>query len=165
MNKGQPQPPPLFSPESRMIHEERCRDDVMYALLHNVEPDISDFLEECLNLIVKKNSPDLEHSIMFREARKFLSSDASVGGRLFFLLFIINKEPEVQDLLRRRAAASESLPGNLWGAHAVQHLDDFLQQHLSKMVEATLNWPCSTRNIVDVVRNFSNAARSTYLTQ
>ena len=79
--------------------------------------------------------------------------------KLFRFLFMLNREPEVQELMRRGYTTT---PHPLWGERAHSHLADFLHA-LEPMISATLSWPCSDHNICDVVHNLVRTARHAYL--
>lgn len=117
-----------------------------------------------LETLAKKYAPDFEQSRMIREARAFVThptlSDASV--KTFYFLFMLQREPELQEVIGRAYVEGK----HMWGTNdeARAHLKNFLDEHLAGMVQRTLDWPCSTLNIVDVVRNMVHAAAKAYLT-
>lgn len=160
-----------FWKKSQDIHARRCDADLMYALFFapmrriTVEGTEMSLVDRILNaffvIISKKNSPSFDESRRIRDARAFLDSEqADVNIKVFNILMMLNREPELQDIIRSGFDVESKY--NLWGQECNYHFSAFLA-HLHQMVEATLNWNYNELNIVDVVRNFVKAARSHYV--
>jgi len=159
-----------FWKKAQDIHERRCDADLLYALLMSPTREIKvdgqqmllvdRILSAFFVIISKKNAPSFEDSRRIREARAFLTSEmADTDLKIFNVLMMLNREPELQDIVRSGFDMKSAY--NLWGDECIYHFDAFLA-HLNGMVEATLNWNYNETNIVDVVRNFVQAARLHY---
>ena len=151
-----------FAAQATLIELERCAADLMYNILaHPKQPLLREILIHCFDLIEKKNAPDLIKSRMYREGKEFiLSNQADHFVRLFYLLFFLSKEKEVQDLFIQ--GSNTKHPGNLFKQNAVEHLQLYFVQ-LQEMVEKTLNFNCNPVNISTVVRTMVCEARKAYV--
>jgi hypothetical protein len=146
--------------------EQWCQADLLYRLLMRplATPGLLDrVLQQCRTMVLLKNAPDMERSRIIRDGWDLMMQVGNAEVKLFYFLFMLHREPEVQEMMRRGYLLDH--PGNeRWGARAHSHLADFLVA-LDPMIRATLSWPCSDANICDVVHNMVNAARLAYLTK
>ena len=156
-----------FWKQSQKIHRERCESDLMYALFFapNSKTEevlllIDQVLQSFFAIVSKKHAPAYAKNRRIACAARFLKhpEKADCIVKLFNVLLMLNRETELQDLVRN----AYNRETNLWGASCNEHFDNFLR-HLYQMVEATLNWPYNERNIVQVVRNFVYGAQSHYM--
>jgi hypothetical protein len=141
------------------VHRERCDKDLLYAVLFDLDDEtkLNQVIRGALTLITKKNSPDMADCSLVMDAHEFLRNHERCDPEMkrFYLLFILYWETEVQEFFKQRMS-STFLPD------AEEHFKVFLTE-LGPMVEATMRWPCSEKNIVDTVRNFVNGARKAYV--
>lgn len=153
--------------QAQKIHRERCESDLMYALFFAPETKTADdgvllidqVLQSFFAIVAKKHAPAYNKNRRIACASRFLKAEkADTLIKLFNVLLMLNRETELQDLVRNAYDRER----NLWGAACNEHFDNFLR-HLYQMVEATLNWPYNERNIVLVVRNFVYGAQSHYM--
>lgn len=153
------------------VEKERCSADLMYTLLMhpgmvlpgNEETVIHRLVSAGFDIILKKYSPDIGRSRMIREAKAFVTTPklADTYVQRFVFLFMLHKEEELQQLVEQAYVEGK----HLWGtnAEARAHFRRFLDQ-LGRMVQSTLDWPCSELNMVEIVRNMVNAATKCYVT-
>lgn len=142
-------------------HEDAlCRADLLYALLSRPDAERTrEVLGRVLKLLERKNGATLQHSRVWTDGRAFLESDADGDVRVFCFLMMLQREPELQLLVRRAYR-----PGNLWGSveAAQERLDGFLE-HLQGMAHQVLHWPVTEPNVVQTVRDFVDAAQREYM--
>lgn len=151
-----------FAKLAAQVERERCEADLLYCLLMKPSEELLNrVLRQCHEMVLKKNAPDMDNSRIIRESWDVLMRAGNTHVKLFRFLFMLNHEPEIQEMMRHGYILNH--PGNLWGERAHSHLADFLLS-LEKMVKDTLNWPCSDANILDVVHNMVNGARLAYMT-
>jgi len=159
-----------YGQQAALVEEERCRGDLMYAILN--QPDrilhqtkerlIDRMLDIAFDLVSKKNSPEFEKSRMVRESLAFLKLECADSNiKLFNFLFVLCKETEIQDMVRDGYDLDH--PGNMWGRQAPDHFDDFIKA-LAPMIQTTLDWPCSEINIKSIVTNFVQTTIKKYVT-
>jgi hypothetical protein len=140
--------------------DEWCEADLMYSLLTRPSIHLNRVLAQCHAMMEIKNAPDIQRSSIARDSWALLMRAGNWEVKLFYFLFMLHREPEVQEMMRRGYLLEH--PGNeRWGARAVSHFADFLVA-LEPMIKATLHWPCSDANICEVVHNLVNAARLAY---
>lgn len=151
-----------FVSQAALIDQERCLADLMYRIL--VRPQdaiVKQVLDSCFQLIEKKNSPDLNKSRMYREANEYVMSEmADAKVRLFYLLFIVAKESEVQDLFAQGIQVKH--PGNLFGNEAIPHLYEYFKI-LHDMCDKTLNFNYNPVNILVIVDKYLEEAKRMYV--
>lgn len=154
------------------VERERCAADLMYTVL--MHPDqvlggafggstiILRIVRAGFDIIAKKYAPDIQHSRVVAEACAFVTTSglADTYIQRFVFLFMLHKEEELQQLVEHAYVEGK----HLWGTNeeARAHFRRFLER-LAGMVEATLDWPCSELNMVDVVQNMVRGATKAYL--
>lgn len=151
-----------FARVSRLVEDDCCKADLLYSLFMRPSVHLDFVLEQCHAIVLKKNQPDMARPRIIHDTWNLLVKAGNYHVKLFYFLFMLHHEPEVQEMIRRGYLPPPH-PGNLWGDRAHTHLADFLLR-LETMVAATLTWPCSEHNMRDVVHNFVHSARSAYLT-
>ena len=151
-----------FAAQAALIEAERCAADLMYSILtHPKQPLLHEILTHCFDLIEKKNAPDLLQSRMYREGKEFiLSEKADHFIRLFYLLFFLSKEQEVQELFIQGCLAKHA--GNLFKDGAVEHLQLYFVM-LQEMADKTLNFNCNIVNMTTVARTMVCEAKKAYV--
>lgn len=168
-------PPKNYNEMMIAVHRERCEADLMYALFQMPEKKVRmGTLVDCIlfafwEICAKKNNPDFDRSSRIAKAAAWLKTEqADVPVKLFNILCMINREPELQDVIRSGFQARH--PGNFWSVGENdktntdwhRHFDWFLDR-LSEMVEMTLNFPYNEIGIPTMVRDFVHEARKFYL--
>jgi len=143
---------------SRLTEDEWCRTDLLYSLLMRPSVHLDRVLAQCRALIFIKNEPDMQHSRIITESWDLLMRAGNWHVKLFYFLFMLHREPEIQEMMRQ----GYIINGCMWGERAHSHFADFLHA-LEPMIKGTLSWPCSDANICDVVHNMVGAARKVYL--
>lgn len=149
------------------LEKERCAADLLYATLFHPQSElrpgemiIDRVLRGALTVVAKKYAPDWERVRILRDGRAYIFG-ADLYAKRFYWLCMLHSEPELQELVRAAYVEGRHLWHTNQEAHA--HFAHFLQ-HLGTMIRATLQWPCSVMNIVEVMRNFVEAARRYYVT-
>ena len=154
------------------LHEARCETDPIYQLL--VFPDAPLELETketttFVDRIISGIKPMLEKkygealkkdaiiATMFKQLEApYCDSDIKV----FFLLFIIKWEPDVSQVIRELYDVDEK--GSLFGQKGPEQYNVLLRL-LDKWIKDTQNFPYSQFNIVQLVKNFLDAATLEYI--
>ncbi len=151
-----------FTNRNTLIENERCAADLMYAMFKRPSTVMPKLLAGLIEVIKKKNSPDLGQSRMFREAVNFLTVHPHASDRIkvFNVLLILNREPEAVEVFKAGYIADHK--GNLFGKTYATHLDVFLF-HLRALVHNTFTFPFGEPNVVDVVHKFVAYAEQIYL--
>ena len=158
-----------FLRKAQEITDERCDADLMYALLEKPQRELGQgvclvdrILEAFINIVSKKNAPAYRKSTRIVTSNEFLASSAADNViKQFNILFLIAREPSIQDVIR--SGYMEDHPGNLWGTDCYAHFDQFVA-HLQVMTETLLNWPYNELHIVENVRQFVYEAKRFYIT-
>lgn len=142
---------PAYARAVQELHHQRCKADLMHALLSvpTHEARLDQILVAAFALVTKKYSPDFGRS---RAASSLLRFTVDVEAKLFCLLFILSKEPEMQTVIQSRQTSEDG----------VARYESLLPA-LQGMFQQALSWPFSKVNIVDVVRNLVRAARKAYM--
>lgn len=151
-------------PLAAATEDEWCGSDLLYSLLMRPSAHLDAVLQQCHDLVLRKNEPDMARSRIISDSWTLLMRAGNAQVKCFHLLFMLHRESEVQELMRqgyRVSVSGERHP--LWGDRPHAHLADFLRE-LERMVGDTLSWPCSDHNIISVVHNFVKAAQWAYLT-
>lgn len=146
---------------AKEIEDERCKADLMYRIFKQYDYETIDTLIGGLvELIEKKNAPDLSNSRMHRDAMEFLFKHPRVCLKIkvFYILLIVAREPEAQRVIR----AGYDTKKNIWGNEWQKKIDVFFK-HLAEHVTRMYNAPFGETNIEQVVNDFVNAAELLYL--
>lgn len=149
-----------FAKQAAATEDAWCESDLLYSLLMRPSLHLDRVLGQCREMLVIKNAPDMKRSRAITATYELLMESGNQHVKLFYFLFILHHEPEVQEMMRHGYTPLVGHP--LWGERAHSHLADFLHA-LEPMVKGTNSWPCSDANICDVVHNFVGAARRAYL--
>lgn len=141
------------------IEDERCKGDLLYRLFRRPETLAYKLLDALVDVIKKKNSPDLERSSMFNDAIDFLLKHPHVDwhAQVFYILVILNKDTDAQTLFKNGYAK-----GNLWKDEHIQHFERFLTK-LNELIENTMLAPFGEVNVAPIVRSFVTRAEQLYL--
>jgi len=107
------------------MEDKRCEADILYRLFHRPETVIDKLLPGLVDIIKKKNSPDLEQSRVFQDGMAFLLNHPRASGeiKLFYTLLIINHEPEAQAVIKAGVTKN-----NMWEDQWETHFKTFLQE-------------------------------------
>ena len=154
----------------RALEEERRAGDLLYATLFHPnfqlkpgETIIDRVIQGGLVIISKKYAPDWDRLRLLRDGRAYIIQDKNADSyaKRFYWLCMLHAESELQDLVRAAYVEGRHVWHTNREAHA--HFAHFLR-HLGTMIQATLQWPCSRVNMVEVMHNFVEAARRYYVT-
>ena len=153
-----------FAQCNKQIEDARCEADLMYAIFKRPDTVLPTLLPGLVEIIKKKNSPDLEKSRMFRDAMEFLLKNPNADSRLriFFTLWIINREQEAKDIIRKAYLVEH--PGNLWETKCHTHFDRFTH-HLAELCKCVQIESFGAGNIIKVIRTTVLCAEQLYLTK
>jgi hypothetical protein len=145
---------------AKQIEDERCESDLMYRLFKQSNETIDTLLRGLVELIEKKNAPDLGDSRMHRDAMAFLFKHPRVDAKvkLFYILLIVAREPEAQRVIE----AGYDTNKNIWGNEWQKKMSVFFK-HLEEHVTRMYNSPFGETNIEQVINDFVNAAELLYL--
>jgi hypothetical protein len=149
-----------YAKAAASTEDEWCASDLLYSLLMRPSVHLDKVLAQCHALVLIKNEPDMQRSRIITDTWDLLLRAGNMQVKLFHFLFMLHREPEIQEMMRKGYAEGDNHP--LWKDRAHSHLADFLHA-LEPMIKGTLSWPCSDHNIVDVVHNLVGAARRAYL--
>lgn len=154
-----------YAKRNKEIEDERCEADLLYELFKRPHVAADRLLRGLIELIERKNEPDLERSRMFREARDYVIHHPRCPLLLkqFSILLILSREPDALSVFE--AGYKPHHRGCLWGTQCNQHLRTFVQQHLRCMVDGTMSCAFGESNIVLIVRRFVHDAEHIYLTK
>jgi hypothetical protein len=153
-----------YAKQAAALEDEWCESDLLYSLLTRPSLHLDRILHQCRAMLLVKNAPDMQRSRVINQCWELMMRAGNTEVKLFHFLFILHREPEVQEVIRRGYLVEHPGSQRWGGARAIAHFADFLIA-LEAMIKPTLNWPCSDANICDVVHNMVNAARLAYLTK
>lgn len=145
---------------AKTIEDERCEADLIYRLFKRPETVVDALLRGLVDLIEKKNAPDLGESRNHRDAMAFLFKHPRVDAKikLFYILLIVAREPEAQKVIKSGVDPKNSM----WGKDWEKRVDAFfknLQGHVIQMYGA----PFGETNIEERVGNFLIGAELLYV--
>lgn len=145
---------------AKTLEDERCEADLMYKLFKRPETIVDTLMPGLLEIIEKKNAPDLQESRMYRDAVAFLRKHPRVDARikLFYILLIIAREPEAQNVIR----AGYDKINNMWGDQWEKRANAFFK-HLGEHVMRLFGSPFGESNIEDRVIEFLIGAELLYV--
>lgn len=139
------------------LHNDRIEHDLLYALFCSRRdcPLLARVLNACFELANKRYAPNMAASRIISDGRAYVMSErACVDIKLFQLLFFLQKEEELQQMVLESYTTPEAKSSAL----------AFMTVALLKITESTLNWSWSHVTIADMVREMVHAARKCYLT-
>lgn len=153
-----------FKKRNAELEDDRCQADLLYALFHRPQTVADRLLQGLMDLIVRRNDPDLERSRMFRESHQYVTQHPRAAWvlKVFNILLILSREPGAAEVFE--AGYDPDSPGCLWGHNYKDHLQRFLQ-NLRFMVDGTMSCSFGECNIVFIVQRFVQDAEMTYLTK
>lgn len=151
-----------FSNRNIQIENERCAADLMYAMFKRPKTVLPTLLPGLIEIIKKKNSPDLWQSRMFRESIRFLLENEHASDRIkiFNVLLIICNDPETAEIFKTGYIVDHR--GNLFGKNCIAHLDTFLV-HLKALMYNTLSFKFGETTVVGIVHQCVAYAEQIYL--
>ena len=168
-------------PEQRRVEDDRCEADIMYRMhwrpYESVEQlDFSDpenpvlvghislidkMLGGMIEILKHKYGPALQKARIVRDAHEYLLSDrASHRVKLFYIYFVMKREPEACEMVR--VLLDPEHPGSLWGSEIFNHFDAFMM-FVDDCVEKTLVFPASESNINAIVNDMVMATKVEWL--
>jgi len=154
-----------FSAHNRAIEDARCANDLLYALFRRPETVLLPrLLPGLLELIAKKNAPDMERSRRIREGREFLLDAARHPNhriRIYAVLLIVNREPEAHAVFRDGYA-----DGNYFGSakEGRAQFERFLP-HLAQLFDALFAAPYGEANSVQRITELVGGSELFYLSK
>ena len=141
--------------------DKRCEADILYRLFHRPDTVVNKMLRGLVEIIKKKNSPDLEQSRMFQDGMAFLlhhpRADAQI--KLFYILLIINHEPETHAIIKAGVTSD-----NMWGKQWDAHFKVFVKE-LDTFVKETFNTRFGETDILQRVEYFNVTCEILYLSK
>lgn len=148
-----------FSTISKQVEDKRCQTDVMYRLFKRPHLIADKLLNGLVELVKKKNAPNLEQSRVFQEATTILRETSALPDsiKVFMTLIIINVDTDAQSVMRKGYQ-----PQNLWGANAQAHFSMFLEK-LSALTTQLLTQSFAFHNIVPLVNTYLVKAEQLYM--
>lgn len=144
---------------AKKIEDEKCDTDLMYRLLKRPETVVDALLPGLVEIIEKKNAPDLKESRMHRDAMTFLTEHPRVDAKikLFYILLIIAREPEAQRVIKAGYS-----PKCMWGDQWEKRANAFFK-HLGEHVIRMSSAPFGETTIEDRVGEFVIGAELLYV--
>jgi hypothetical protein len=145
----------------KKLEDERCETDLMYRLFKRPETIVDTLLPGLVELIEKKNAPDLGDSRMHRDAMSFLFKHPRVDAKikLFYILLIVAREPEAQTVIR---AGYDKSNNSLWGDQWEKRANAFFK-HLGEHVIRMYGAPFGETNIEERIGEFLIGAELLYV--
>lgn len=170
----------IGQPDQLGVEAERCAADPIYCMQWNPyhELQLVDYTDPaqpvvgtitmidrilggCLEIIERIHGKELTNDRVYADSKAFLLSPrAQHQDKLFYIYFVLKREPEACELIRSLFVPEH--PGNLWGTDVYAHFDAFML-HIDESVEKTRNFPCSERNIQEVINQFVLVSKQEYL--
>lgn len=144
----------------KKLEDDRCNADLMYRLFRRPEEVVDKLLPGLVEIIKTKNSPDLEESGLFVDAKDFLlyHPRACTSIKLFAILVVVAHEVEAQNVIK----AGYKAEGNIWEDKWEKHLTMFFKD-LVEVVGETFNTSFGETNIMERVKCLNIAAELRYL--
>lgn len=148
-----------FSTISKQVEDKRCQTDAMYKLFRRPHLIADKLLNGLIELVKKKNAPNLDQSRVFQEATKILRETTTLPDsiKVFVILIIINVDTDAQSVMRKGYQ-----PQNLWGTNAQAHFSMFLEK-LSVITNQLFAEPFAFHNIIPLVNSFLVKAEQLYM--
>jgi hypothetical protein len=146
----------------REMEDKRCEADILYRLFHRPETVVDKLLPGLVDIIKKKNTPDLEQSRMFQDGMAFLLHHprADPQIKLFFVLLIINHEQqEVLPIIKAGITRD-----NMWGDEWERHYKTFSIE-LDTFVKETFGVRFGETDILQRVEYFNITSEILYLSE
>lgn len=142
------------------LEDKRCEADLMYRLFKRPETIVDKLLPGFVEIIKKKNDPDLQCSARFADSMRFLLEHprADPKIKLFYILVIIAREKEAQIVIK----AGYKAEGNIWENEWEKHLNEFFKDLASLVCEVN-DASFGETNIIERVMGFVIAAELRYL--
>ena len=146
------------------LENDHCDSDLLYALFKRPRTVTQKLLSGFVEIIKKKNAPDLERSRMFCDAISFLLENPRTDERVkvFYILWIISAEPDTKEVIV--AGHVKDHKGDLWGDKYNMHFEIFLQ-NLKQLVAETKYCPFGQTESVNMVHRFILCAERIYFTK
>jgi len=136
------------------LETQRCEGDILYCLFRRPKTVAKLLLNKFHELALKKNSPDLGQSRMFRDAMSFLIDNprASMKIIIFQILLFICREEEAQATILEYNKAP------------MGHLEKFVSE-FSNYISDVFKMPFGEGNVIFIVNRFVQVAETMYLTK
>jgi len=167
-------------PEQLAVEDDRCQADPIYRLhwrpydqLDQIDFDdptepvvghvavIDKILGGMIEILEHKYGSGLKKARIVRDAHEYLLSPrASHRVKLFYIYFVMHKEPEACEMIRTLFDPQHA--GNLWGEGIYDHFDAFML-FVDDCVKKTLVFPASESNINPIVNDMVLATKTEWL--
>lgn len=153
-----------FAQRQKAIEDERCEADLLYALFRRTKTVLPKLLPGLLEVVTRKNAPDMEESRMYRDARDYLLNADKHADRhvcIFMVMTIVNHDTETHAVFRDGYA-----DGNFFGT-AAQGYAQFQRwlPHLAQLVEGMKMASVGEANVLHAVFEFVVACEYYYLSK
>lgn len=142
-------------PRVTTLETTRCENDILYCLFHRPETIAPLLFTKFHELVLKKNSPDLAQSRMFRDAMSFLQDQNKTNYNIliFQILLFVCREVEAQSIISEYNKQQR-----------VGHLEKFVFE-FNKYIDDVFKMPFGEGNVIWVVNHFVKVAEIMYMSK